>query len=144
MVARTKRRAKVPFGLGIVLACTAGALFLIGRPYRQVRERAAARVAACDRLFVALRDEAAVELGTAVGRRTDGSCNEIDVDGVVRCLVRRHLDDDNPRNRNLRAYTTGPIESCQVRVEADGPGAIRFSQVVVVGAATRTFSVRVE
>lgn len=46
--------------------------------------------------------------------------------------------------RRQAAYTAGPIDSCQVRVEADGPRAIRLSQIPLPGAPMRTLVVRVE
>ena len=136
-------RATVPFGLVIVVCFAACVLWVIDRK-SELRARQAGRGEVCDRLFTALMDETHAELGTALGSRTDGTCHEPEVGGSVRCLVSRHADEDNPRNRALGAYTTGPIHSCQVLVEPVGPRAIRFSQVREIGAATRTFSIRPE
>ena len=113
-------------------------------PLVEAQRRQAARQSVCDARFVALKEETVDELKTTMLPARDGFCQEIEAEGVSRCLLRRHTAEDNPRNRNQAAYTVGPIDSCQVRIEADGPRAIRLSQIPAPGAPLRTFSVRLE
>ncbi len=69
------------------------------------------------------------------------------IGNFVECLLSHHTDEDNPRNRNQRAFTEAPItsaESCQVSLEAVGTNGIRFSQYVTPESTrSRTFSVTI-
>ncbi|MFN7953390.1 MAG: hypothetical protein U0610_16820 [bacterium] len=134
--------------LGLLTIVTVGVgtivYVLAHDPMVEARRRQAARQSACDAHLVVLAEEVAEELKTVVLPARDGFCHEVEATGVIRCLLRRHVDEDNPRNRNQAAYTAGPIDSCQVRVEADGPRAIRLSQIPLPGAPMRTLVVRVE
>lgn len=110
----------------------------------EVRSRRAGRALVCDVRLAELQDEARAALEAARRAVARDICKAIDAADVVRCLVRARAYVDNPRNRGQHMYTTGPIDSCQVRIEADGPRAIRFTQVRAPGSPLRTFSIRVD
>lgn len=144
-------RSRAPAGtdlLGLITIVTVGVgaiVYVLAQdPRIETQRRQAARQSVCDAHLVMLAEEAAEELKTVMLPAHDGFCHEIEAEGVSRCLLRRHVDEDNPRNRNQAAYTVGPIDSCQVRIEADGPRAIRFSQIPAAGAPLRTLVVRVD
>ncbi len=66
---------------------------------------------------------------------------------VVAWVLEKHTDEDNPLNRNERAYGTKPPQELspgQVGVVATGPAQVTFYQYPRAGAPLRTFSIRVQ
>ena len=101
------------------------------------------RTATCDNIYVALNGEVANELDGALNGGT-GQCAVTDATGVVECALNKHVDEDNPLDRNHRAYVWGNPEPCQVALTPVGRNGVVFSQVRDPGATTRTFSIRIE
>lgn len=66
---------------------------------------------------------------------------------VVRGVLAKHVDEDNPRNRNQRAYVRAgsePLSAGQVGLSAISTNGVLFSQMPGPGGARRTFSIRVQ
>lgn len=66
---------------------------------------------------------------------------------VVRGVLAKHVDEDNPRNRNQRAYVAGgagDIAVGQVGIQAVVPNRVLFTQYPGDGAPLRTFSIAVD
>lgn len=126
----------------LVLLCVVigAAKFVAGQLF-STGERS--RTATCDNIYVALNGEVANELDGALNGGT-GLCRVTDSAGVVECALRKHLDEDNPLNKRQRAYVGGNPEPCQVALTPIGRNGVIFSQVPAPGAATRTFSIRVD
>ncbi|MFN7953915.1 MAG: zinc-ribbon domain-containing protein [bacterium] len=127
----------IPFGLAVI-----GILAAIAIP-QLLGAREKARAATCDNVYVALNGEVANELDAAMHGRT-GKCAATTNDAVVSCMMRTHADEDNPRNRNQRAYTTAPGDSCQVQLSPLSSNGVTFSQIPNPSRPTRTFSIQVE
>ncbi len=103
-----------------------------------------ARQSTCDDVYTALSDEAKRELVTAIRNEGGGMCGAMSTSEVVSCLLGRHTDEDNPRNRKQAAYTAGPPAACQVQIEAEDARTIRFSQPTDASGAIRSHSIRVD
>lgn len=87
--------------------------------------REKARNGSCDKLFHTLDGEISNEMDTVIhtGNPSCGSMgsswNDIN---VVRCVIRRHSGEDNPRNKTSRAYTNylespSGFQACQVGLD---------------------------
>ncbi len=66
---------------------------------------------------------------------------------VARGVIAKYLDEDNPLNRNQRAYVLGGAEDivpAQVGLRAVAPNRILFSQYPSRGATLRTFSIAID
>ncbi len=122
----------------IVVAAVVG--ILAGIALQQLfhaRERA--RQATCNDIYVAL-DGGVGELPA------DDPIRRMSTPDMVRVAVDKHRDEDNPRNRTQRAYTSAPItpaDACQVRIEALGADRLLFAQYPAADEPLRTFSVAI-
>lgn len=125
----------------IVVAAIVGILAGIALPQLfHARERA--RRATCENIYVALDAGLAGELQQPV----DNPLRGMTAPEIVRLAVNKHQDEDNPRNRAQRAYTSAPItpaDACQVRIEAAGADQLLFAQYPVDDEPLRTFSVAI-
>lgn len=126
----------------LVVIAIIGILAAIAIP-QLLGAREKARNATCDNIYVALNGEVANELDGAMNGGT-GNCATSTNTGVMNCALGKHVDEDNPRNRNQRAYTTDASASCQVGLSTLSSNGITFTQVSNTGATTRTFSIRVD
>ncbi len=79
-----------------------------------------------------------------------GECQVSTNVGVLACVLGKHTDEDNPRNRNQRAYTTAadsnsaPADTCQVGLVTVSSNGIVFTQRPQQLSATRSFRVRID
>ncbi len=133
----------------LVVIAIIGILAAIAIP-QLLGAREKARNATCDNIYVALNGEVANELDGAMNGGT-GQCAVSTNAGVLTCALNKHQDEDNPRNRNQRAYTTTADSntapgggSCQVGLVTVSSNGIAFTQQANQGGATRTFRIRVD
>ncbi len=126
----------------LVVIAIIGILAAIAIP-QLLGAREKARNATCDNIYVALNGEVANELDGAMNGGT-GQCSTSTNSGVVTCSLNKHVDEDNPRNRNQRAYTTTPTNSCQVGLSSLSTNGVTFTQQATQTGATRTFSIAVD
>ncbi len=143
----TKRGVRRGFGCGTALVVGAAfLLFAIIAIPQLLGAREKARNATCDNLYVALNGEAANELDSVLNGGST-RCNSTGTSAeVVKCLLSHHVDEDNPRNRNQKAYVAGPGagDSCQVSVSSLGQRGVLFEQVSSQGRSARTFHVMLD
>ncbi len=102
------------------------------------------RNATCDNVYVALNGEVANELDAALRADASPRCEGKDPAAIARCIVTEHVDEDNPLDKKQHAYTLGIPDACQVQLAPLSTNGITFAQRPHVGAATRTFSIRVD
>ena len=125
----------------IVAAAVLGILAGIALP-QLVAERARAQRFACKNIFVALSNGFSRET-PAPSEAFYGGTAALE---VVRLAVDKHQDEDNPRNRKQRAYTSAPItpaDAWQVRIEAAGVDRLLFAQYPAADEPLRTFSIAI-
>jgi len=133
----------------LVVVAIIGILAAIAIP-QLLGAREKARNAACDGLYHSLDGELAKELDSAIqgGYRAANNCK--DASCVVNTSTNKHNDEDNPRNRNQRAFipATGSYSytDCQVVLTVQssggsGGGAIEIGQRPNTISTTRTFSI---
>lgn len=125
----------------IVVAAIVGILAGIAVP-QLVAERARAQRFACKNIFVALNGGFSGEAPAPAEAYYGGTA----APEVVRLTVQKHQDEDNPRNRGQRAYTSAPItpaDACQVRIEAAGADRLLFAQYPAADEPLRTFSIAI-
>ncbi|MFN7954204.1 MAG: prepilin-type N-terminal cleavage/methylation domain-containing protein [bacterium] len=132
----------------LVVIAIIGILAAIAIP-QLLGARDKARNATCDDMFKALNGEVANELDAAMNGAT-GECAVGSNSGVVACVLAKHVDEDNPRNRNQRAFTTAsdsntpPSDTCQVGLVTVSSNGIVFTQTPQVNGVFRTFRVRLD
>ena len=126
----------------LVVIAIIGILAAIAIP-QLLGAREKARNATCDNIYVALNGEVANELDGAMNGGT-GQCSTSTNTGVMTCALNKHTDEDNPRNRNQRAYTSGGIATCQVQLATLSTNGVTFTQQANQSGSTRTFSIRVD
>ncbi len=132
----------------LVVIAIIGILAAIAIP-QLLGARDKARNSTCDDMFKALSGEVANELDGAKNGGT-GECQVSTNVGVLACVLGKHTDEDNPRNRNQRAYTTAadsnsaPADTCQVGLVTVSSNGIVFTQRPQQLSATRSFRVRID
>ena len=130
----------------LVVIAIIGILAAIAIP-QLLGAREKARTAVCDNIYVALNGEVANELDSALNGLTTACGTTSGNAEVLSCSLQNHTDEDNPRNRNQTAYTTGGDvgangSSCRVGMQTTSTNGIRFNQFVQQASAnSRTFSV---
>lgn len=122
----------------MVAAAIVGILAAIALP-QLFRARERARQATCNNIYVALNG--------GVGEvPADDPIRTMSMSDIVQLAVDKHQDEDNPRNRAQRAYTSAPItpaDACQVRIEAVGADRVLFAQYPAADEPLRTFSIAI-
>ena len=125
----------------LVVIAIIGILAAIAVP-QLLGARLKAQNATCDDTFKSLSGEVANELDGAMNGGT-GNCRVTTNSGVITCVLNKHSEEDNPRNRNQRAFTSATPGNCQVQLTTLSTNGVTFAQQPVAGGATRTFTVRV-
>ena len=125
----------------LVVIAIIGILAAIAVP-QLLGARLKAQNATCDDTFKSLAGEVANELDGAMNGGT-GNCRVSTNAGVITCVLAKHADEDNPRNRNQRAFTSAAPSTCQVQLTTLSTNGVTFTQRPAVGGATRTFAVQV-
>ncbi len=132
----------------LVVIAIIGILSAIAIP-QLLGARDKARTATCDDMFTALSGEVANELDFAI-HGGSGGCLVGSNAGVLACVLAKHSDEDNPRNRNQKAFTTAsnsntpPQDPCQVGLVAVSTNGIVFTQTPLVVGSFRTMRIRVD
>ena len=126
----------------LVVIAIIGILAAIAIP-QLLGAREKARNATCDNIYVALNGEVANELDGAMNGGT-GQCSTSTNGGVIACSLNKHQDEDNPRNRSQRAYTSAGPTTCQVQLTTLSTNGVVFTQQPNQAGQTRTFSIRVD
>ena len=104
--------------------------------------REKARVASCDAAYVALDGEIANEMEDVL-EGGDAQCGT-SLFSLVPCVVVRHLDDVNPRNRAQPLYVASGVftpatQPCQVLIEpVPLQSGVRLTQQPAAGELPRT------
>ncbi len=98
------------------------------------RENAANR--SCDATYKALNGEISNEMNKVLLQGIPTSCgtgpSANPAQDAVTCVLGRHTMELNPRNRRIRAYTSGVVDtdanSCQVQISASATNTALFTQ----------------
>ena len=134
-----------PFGVlewTVLLTAVGIPLAVVAPGLTSARQKATA--ADCDNVYVALKREVAGEIDHLLNSTDTGTCDGTNTQDVIACVVARHQEATNPRNRAQPAYTSGEPDPCQVQVVALGHDAILFRQQAHRRFEPRTFRVQIE
>jgi len=128
----------------LVVVAIIGILAAIAIP-QLLGAREKARNASCDGLFHSLDGEISNELDSAIAGAGSAQCGCTTNQCVMNCAMNKHQEEDNPRNRNDHAFTTGTASpTCQVAMATYGTTGVAVAQLAAAGGTTRTFNISVD
>jgi prepilin-type N-terminal cleavage/methylation domain-containing protein len=126
----------------LVVIAIIGILAAIAVP-QLLGARDKAKTATCDDTFKSLAGEVGNELDGALNGGT-GRCGVSTNAGVITCVLGKHVAEDNPRNRNQRAFTSATAGTCQVQLTILNTNGVTFTQTPTSGGLARTFAVKID